>query len=79
MQPVDRHAGCSIAVDRQTEESPMLYWALMFLLVALIAGVFGFSGISEAATGIARILFFVFLVFFIVSLVAGSGLRAPPG
>jgi uncharacterized membrane protein YtjA (UPF0391 family) len=50
----------------------VLYWALMFLVVALVAAALGFSGIAGAATGIAKILFFVFLVFFIVSLAAGA-------
>jgi uncharacterized membrane protein YtjA (UPF0391 family) len=48
----------------------MLYWAVIFLVVAIFAGVFGFGGISQAATGIAKILFLIFLVLFLVSLVA---------
>jgi len=47
----------------------MLYWALVFFLVALAAGVLGFTGISLAAAGVAKILFFIFLVLFLVSLV----------
>ena len=39
----------------------MLYWALIFLVVALIAGALGFGGIAGASAGIAQILFFVFL------------------
>ena len=46
----------------------MLYYALVFFVVAIVAGVFGFLGIAAAAAGIARILFFIFLVFFLVSL-----------
>lgn len=49
----------------------MLYWALMFLIVALVAAVFGFGGIASTATGIAQVLFVVALVFFVVSLLAG--------
>ena len=49
----------------------MLYWALMFLVVALIAAALGFGGIAGAAGGIAKILFFLFLVFFVISLFAG--------
>ncbi len=49
----------------------MLYWALMFLVIALIAAALGFGGIAGAATGIAKILFFVFLVLFVVSLLMG--------
>jgi uncharacterized membrane protein YtjA (UPF0391 family) len=46
----------------------MLYWALMFLLVAVIAAVFGFTGIAIAAAGIAKLLFFIFLVLFVITL-----------
>jgi uncharacterized membrane protein YtjA (UPF0391 family) len=49
----------------------MLYWALMFFIVALIAGVLGFGGVAAASSGIAQILFWVFLVLFLLSLVLG--------
>jgi uncharacterized membrane protein YtjA (UPF0391 family) len=55
----------------------VLYWALMFLVVALVAAALGFGGIAGTAAGIAKILFFVFLVFFIVSLIAGATRRRP--
>ena len=55
----------------------MLYWAVVFLVVALIAGLLGFTGVYVAAAGIAKILFFVFLVLFIVSLLAGGFRRGP--
>lgn len=55
----------------------MLYWALLFLIVALVAALFGFTGIYAAASGIAKILFVIFLVLFIVSLLAG-GFRGRP-
>jgi uncharacterized membrane protein YtjA (UPF0391 family) len=58
------------------ERRTMLYWALVFLVVALVAALFGFGGIAAGAAGIAKILFFVFLVLFIVSLIAG-GVRRP--
>ena len=45
----------------------MLYWALVFLVVALIAGLFGFGGIASASAGIAQTLFFVFLVLLVIS------------
>lgn len=47
----------------------MLYWALMFLLIALLAAIFGFGGISIMAAGIAKLLFFIFVILFVVSLV----------
>jgi len=50
----------------------MLYWALMFLIIAIFAGLLGFGAIAFAAAGIARICFFLFLILFIVSLVSHS-------
>ena len=55
----------------------MLYWTLVFLVVAMVAALFGFSGIYIAAAGIAKILFFIFLVLFVVSLLAGGMNRRP--
>ena len=49
----------------------MLYWALMFLVIALVAGIFGFGGIASTATGIAQILFVIALGLFVVSLLTG--------
>ena len=40
----------------------MLYWALVFLVVAIIAAVLGFAGVATAAAGIAKILFYIFLI-----------------
>ena len=48
----------------------MLYWSLLFLIVALVAAVFGFGGIASTAAGIAQILFVVAMVLFVVSLFA---------
>lgn len=47
----------------------MLYYAAIFLVIALVAALFGFGGIASASAGIAQILFFVFLVLFIGALV----------
>src|ERR1700680_175579 len=60
-------------VRHHPEENTMLYWALVFLVVALIAGVLGFTGIAVAAAGIAKLLFVVFLVLFLISLIAHLG------
>jgi uncharacterized membrane protein YtjA (UPF0391 family) len=54
----------------------MLYWALLFLIVAIIAGVFGFGLVAGTSWAIAKVLFFVFLVLFIASLIFG-GLNRP--
>jgi len=53
----------------------MLYWALMFFVVAIVAAIFGFTGIALATAGIAKLLFFVFLVLFVISLVTHLGRR----
>jgi uncharacterized membrane protein YtjA (UPF0391 family) len=57
-------------VARQSEGEYMLYYALVFLLIALIAGFLGFGGVAFAAAGIAKILFFIFLVIFVGALLA---------
>lgn len=49
----------------------MLYWSVVFLVIAIIAAAFGFGGISAAAAGFAKILFFIFIIAFIISLIAG--------
>jgi uncharacterized membrane protein YtjA (UPF0391 family) len=53
----------------------MLYWAVVFLVVAIIAALLGFGAISFAAAGIAKILFVLFLILFILSLVMNSRSR----
>ncbi len=49
----------------------MLYWAVVFFIVAIAAAIFGFGGIAAGAVDIAKILFFLFLVLFVISLVMG--------
>ncbi len=49
----------------------MLYYALIFLLVAIIAGAVGFFALAGIAAWIAKVLFFVFLIIFLVSLIGG--------
>jgi uncharacterized membrane protein YtjA (UPF0391 family) len=62
------------------KERTMLYWAVVFLIIAIIAAVFGFGGIVAGAVMIAKILFFVFLVLFVLSIIANfvRGPRRPP-
>jgi uncharacterized membrane protein YtjA (UPF0391 family) len=47
----------------------MLYYALVFLVIALVAGLLGFGVVAFAAAEIARICFFIFIVLFLVSLI----------
>ncbi|GJH13534.1 hypothetical protein CBA19CS11_31870 [Caballeronia novacaledonica] len=49
----------------------MLYYALVFFIIAIIAAALGFGGIAAGAASIAKILFFIFLVIFLVTLVMG--------
>ena len=57
----------------------MLYWALMFLIVAIVAAIFGFTGIALASAGIAKILFFIFVVLFLLTFVMHLGRRGSSG
>ena len=49
----------------------MLYWALVFFIVALVAALFGFGGIAAGAASIAQFLFWLFVILFVVSLIGG--------
>lgn len=49
----------------------MLYYAVVFFIIAIIAGLLGFGGIAAGASSIAQVLFFIFVVLFLVSLIAG--------
>jgi len=49
----------------------LLYWALIFLVVALIAGVLGFGGVSGTAMQGAQLLFWVAIVLLVISLIFG--------
>jgi uncharacterized membrane protein YtjA (UPF0391 family) len=60
------------------EGDAMLYWAVVFLIIALVAALFGFGGIAAAAVGIARFLFFLFVVIFVVTLILGLARRRRP-
>ena len=51
----------------------MLYYSVVFLIVALVAGMLGFGFVAFAAAGIAKILFFIFLLMFVVSLLMHAG------
>jgi uncharacterized membrane protein YtjA (UPF0391 family) len=54
----------------------MLFWALIFLVVAIISGYLGFTTLAGVAAFIAQALFVVFLIGFIVILVFGTWLAS---
>jgi uncharacterized membrane protein YtjA (UPF0391 family) len=56
---------------RSCQEGLMLYYAVVFFIIAIIAAVFGFGGIAAGAAGIAKILFVVFLILAIISFLTG--------
>jgi uncharacterized membrane protein YtjA (UPF0391 family) len=53
-----------------SEEETMLYWTLVFLVIALVAAALGFGGIAAGAGAIAKVLFVVFLVLALISGIA---------
>jgi uncharacterized membrane protein YtjA (UPF0391 family) len=59
-------------------ESVVLYWALVFFIIAIVAGLLGFGGIAVAASSIAQTLFYIFLVIFLVTLIMGLMRRRSP-
>lgn len=65
--------GIAVIVARQTKEMQMLYYAVVFLVVALIAALFGFGGIAAGAAGVAKVLFFLFLAIAVVTFVMARG------
>ena len=50
--------------------SSWLFWALIFLLVAIVAGVLGMGLISGVSLEIAKWLAIIFVVLFLVSVIA---------
>ena len=74
----------AVSVDEKTlgtscssGEGVMLYYALVFLIVALIAGALGVSGVAAVATNIAYVLFVVAIVLFLVHLLSGRRTLVP--
>ena len=53
----------------------MLYYAVVFFIIALTAALFGFGGIAAGAAGIAKILFVVFLIVSVVTFLLSLGRR----
>lgn len=53
----------------------MLYYAIVFFVIALIATALGFGVLGGMAASIAKFLAIVFVILFVVSLIFGR--RAP--
>lgn len=56
----------------------LLYWAVVFLVIALIAALFGFGGVAGTAMAGAKILFWVAIILFVLSLIFGMMRRGRP-
>lgn len=54
----------------------MMYWAMIFLVIAIIAGVLGLGGVAGTAVNIAYTLFVIGLILALVFFLMGR--RAPP-
>ena len=83
MSAAVRHSSCCVADEkalgpwRSSGERIMLYYALVFLVVALIAGVLGVSGVAAVATNIAYVLFVIAIILFLVHLLSGRRTLTP--
>jgi uncharacterized membrane protein YtjA (UPF0391 family) len=47
----------------------MLYWAVVFFVIAIVAAVFGFTGIAQDSAYIGKIIAAIGIVLAIVSLI----------
>ena len=54
----------------------MLYWAAVFLVIALVAAVLGLGGVAGVSANIAWILFIVGIIFAVIFFITG---RRGPG
>lgn len=54
----------------------LLYYAVVFLIVAIVAAALGFGGVAGTAMEGARLIFWVAIVLFIVSVIASFIRRA---
>jgi uncharacterized membrane protein YtjA (UPF0391 family) len=62
---------CLAIASSGRKERAALYYALVFLIVALIAGVLGLTGVASVATQIAWSLFVIGLALLIVHVFTG--------
>ena len=49
----------------------LLYWAVVFLIIALIAAFLGFGGVAGVATEGAKLLFWVAIILVVVAFIGG--------
>ena len=54
----------------------LLYWAVIFLVIALVAALFGFGGLAGTAVGAAQLLFWVAIILAVIAFIANLMRRA---
>lgn len=58
----------------------MLWWAIVFFIVAVVAAIFGFGALAGTAATIAQVIFYAALIFFVLSFIFNifrGGQRSP--
>ena len=80
---IDRNVGVVLKANevetvlgQPKKKEVMLYYTIVFLVVALIAGILGFGVVAGTAALIAKFCFVLFLILFVISLLSGRG-KAP--
>jgi uncharacterized membrane protein YtjA (UPF0391 family) len=53
-------------------KSPWLYWAIVFLIIAIVAAVLGFGLVAGITFIVAKWLALIFVVLFLVALIQHS-------
>lgn len=53
----------------------MLYWALIFFVLALVAALLGFGGVAVGAEPIAKLFFFAFFILSLFTFIAQAARR----
>ena len=64
----------SVIFKRHTEAErviALLYWAVVFLIIAIVTAILGFGVIAGTAALIAKVLFVIFLIMLALSLIFG--------
>jgi uncharacterized membrane protein YtjA (UPF0391 family) len=54
----------------------MIYWGLVFFIVAVMATAFGLGGIAASSAGVVQLLALLLMTFFAISILAGFYRRA---
>ncbi len=57
-------------------QSNWLFWAVIFLIIAIVAGLLGFGVISGVSLSIAKWLAIIFVILFIIAVIAHTIKRA---